>query len=433
MVWAISSALALLAIWALFNPFVGLIAVLAIIFVRPGELYPILDTIHVQRTFTLIVLLSFLVHQRRLAVPNVSKALLFLWGAMFCTVPFAFWQGGAFEHSVDFGKVIMYHLLILNLATNARRLRIVLITICVLVAWLGVWSTFLYYAGDYQVRMGIERAVGLNSFSDDPNALGITLVTALPLFLLFLRKDAGRIRWVMMPLTAICLWTVVLTGSRTSYIVFAVMALAYASLQKYRVPAIFAVLTLIAVLWVSMPEQYRGRIETVDNLQADGSYQGRVQVWGQAWEMFKSNPLTGIGVGEFVDVHGARTGHWLNVHSLYFQLLSEMGSLGFCAFVVFLTSVIRQNFLIRRQSRLIPQCPSWFQNYPRACNLALLGLLVAGYSSHSLGRDTWYLLAGLTAAAGLVAKAEMQSEKLPKEVESSVKHKGSAELSEVRV
>src|SRR5260370_4305393 len=224
MVWAVSAVLGVMAIWALFNPFVGLIGVLAIIFVRPGELYPILDAIHIQRTFTLLVLISCLVHERRMQVPKVSKALLIFWIAMFCTVPLAFWRAGAFQNSFDFGKVIMYHLLIVNLATTAKRFRIVLITICGLVAWMSAWSSYLYYAGEFQVRMGIQRAVGLNNQTNDPNALGITIVTTLPLFLLLCRTHADITLWVMIPLTAISLCTTLLTVSRTSSILFVALS-----------------------------------------------------------------------------------------------------------------------------------------------------------------------------------------------------------------
>ena len=431
MVWVISAILAILGGWALFNPFVGLIGVLLIVFVRPGELYPALDAIHIQRSFTLLVLVSFLVHQRRLQLPRVSKALLVLWGAMFCTVPLAFWPGGAFGNCVDFGKVIMYHLLIVNLATTMRRFRIVLITICGLVTWLAVWSSYLYYAGQFQVRMGIERAVGLNSRTDDPNALGITIVTALPLFLLFWRKEVGRLRWLMIPFTFLCVWTIVLTGSRTSYVVFAVLAIFYAFTQKYRVPMAAAMLVLLATLWFAMPDQYRARLETIDNLSADGSYQGRVEAWGNAWKMFLGNPLTGVGVGEFSDVHGATTGHWLNVHSLYFQLLSETGLIGTVAFALFLVAVFRQNGLIRRQIKRMRNCPKWFRDYPLACDLAFVGLLFTGYSAHNLGRDTWYFFAGLTAAAGLLARKELLALEKAPAPKSPAKADASAELAEV--
>jgi O-antigen ligase len=432
MVWAVSAVLGVMGIWALFNPFVGLIGVLAIIFVRPGELYPILDAIHIQRTFTLLVLISFLVHERRLQVPKVSKALLIFWIAMFCTVPLAFWRAGAFSNSFDFGKVIMYHLLIVNLATTAKRFRIVLITICGLVAWMAAWSSYLYYAGEFQVRMGIQRAVGLNSQTSDPNALGITLVTALPLLLLLWSKDAGRIRWLMIPLTAICLWTIVLTGSRTSYIVFVALAMVYALTHRYRVPMAIGTVVLLAAIWFTLPSQYRERIATVDNLSADDSYQGRVQSWSAAWEMFKHNPLTGVGVGEFSDAHGAMSKHWLNVHSLYFQLLSEMGLVGIFSFGAFLISVFRENRLIYRRAKRIPNCPVWFRQYPAACNLAFIGLLLTGYSSHNLGRDTWYFFAGLTAAAGLVAKRELHVAEQRKDSEVAVQVASPVGLAEVQ-
>ena len=432
MVWVVSAALGVLGVWALFNPFVGLIGVLAIIFVRPGELYPMLDAVHIQRSFTLLVLISFLVHERRLQIPRVSKALLIFWLAMFCTVPLAFWRAGAFENSFDFGKVIMYHLLIVNLATTARRFRIVLITICGLVAWLAAWSTYLYYAGAFQVRMGIQRAVGLNGQTNDPNALGITLVTALPLFLLLWRKDAGRIRWAMIPLTAICLWTVVLTGSRTSYIVFVALALAYALTQRYRIPATVGIVAMLVIIWFALPSQYRTRIETVDKLSSDDSYQGRLQSWRAAWEMFKHNPLTGVGVGEFSDAHGAMGGHWLNVHSLYFQVLSEMGIVGVLSFGAFLFAVFRENRLIRKRAKKIPRCPAWFWHYPTACNLAFVGLLLTGYSSHNLGRDTWYFFAGLTAAAGLVAKNEFLAAEKQRKSMAAVPSGSPVGLAEVR-
>src|SRR5260370_30557624 len=93
---------------------------------------------------------------------------------------------------------------------------------------------------------------------------------------------------------------------------------------------------LVSVIWFPLPSQYRARIATVDNLRADDSYRGRVQSWSAAWEMFKHNPLTGVGVGEFTDAHGAMAGHWLNLHSLSFQLLSRIGLLGILSFGAFL-------------------------------------------------------------------------------------------------
>jgi len=200
--------------------------------------------------------------------------------------------------------------------------------------------------------------------------------------------------------------------------------------QKHRVAAALAVLLVLGTLWLVLPEQYRGRLETVDNLNDDASYQGRVKAWGLAWDMFKQNPVTGVGVGNFAIVHGTSSGHWLNVHSLYFQLLSEMGLVGVISFAVFVGSVFRQNWLLLRQSKRIPNCPAWFRHYPLACNIAFLGLLLAGYSSHNLGRDTWYFLAALSAAAGLVVKRETAALERKNEDKATVSADSSVGLAE---
>ena len=406
MVVVVGLAILILAVWALFNPLMGLIGLLGILFVRPGELYPVFDAIHVERVFSVIAMLSFLFHERRLLVPNVSKSLLRFWGSLFCTVPLSFWPGGAFQASLDFGKTIIYHLLIVNLATTLRRFKTLVTCLCLFICWLAGSSFYLYYTGDFAFKMGVDRARGVNALSEDPNALGITVVTALPLFLLLLKKDAGPIRWVMMPLTAMCMWTVILTGSRASTFTFVLMAMAYAFTRKRPGLCFVGIIVFLAALWVVMPEQYHRRLETIQALSQDESYQGRVQAWEAAWQMFKNNPLTGVGPTMFSDARGAESGHWKNVHSLYLEIIAELGLVGTVAFAAFLISIFRENRRLTRQLKAIRACPSWFREFPTACNLSLIGLLIAGYSSHSLFRDTWYFMAGLTSAASLVAKIE---------------------------
>src|SRR5260370_30407374 len=110
----------------------------------------------------------------------------------------------------------------------------------------------------------------------------------------------------------------------------------------YRVPMGIGPVVLVAVIWLALPSQYRARIATVDHLSADDSYQGRIQSWSAAWEMFKHNPLTVVGVGEFTDAHGAMARHWLNVHSPYFHLLSQTGLVGIFSFRASLITLIRE-------------------------------------------------------------------------------------------
>ena len=406
MVGALIAALVVFAFCAIASPLIGLIGLLAVIFIRPGEIYPDLAPLHIERIVSIVVMLAFVARGNKIRFPRVTGTFLFFWATMFCSVPLSFWPGGAFQASLDFGKAVIYYLLIANLAITSSRLRTILIAFCAMTSWLAGQAFLEYQQGATRFTMGIDRAIGLNNMSNDPNALGITLVTTLPFLAIFCYRNAGRIRWLAIPLLGLCVWTIVLTGSRASYITLGLLAILYALSSKQRVAAVLAVVVLAGALWAVMPAQYQDRLKTVNDLAEDESYQGRVAAWHAAWDLFKSNPLTGVGATMFIDSRGAASGHWLNVHSLYFQVLAELGLLGTFAFGLFIFSIFQQNQRMRRELEKSRDHPQWLDSFPRACNLALMGLLVAGYSSHSLYRDTWYLLAGFSTAAMFVLRTE---------------------------
>jgi O-antigen ligase len=140
---------------------------------------------------------------------------------------------------------------------------------------------------------------------------------------------------------------------------------------------------------------------SVETRDQDLSYINRVYAWKAGWKMFEHNPLTGIGLFNFPDANGAKywpePGRkvWLQPHSLYVQTAAELGLVGIAAFGWFLWSLYQLNRKIRQNAK--GRYPKWVQYYPTACNFSLFVLLFTGYSSHSLYRSTWYLLAAMTA------------------------------------
>ena len=406
----LACAMVVLAGWTFLNPFVGLITLLGVDIIQPGELYPnLFGPLHVERVFVILVFLSFLIHHRRAVFPPPTKGLLFFWGTLLMTVPLAFWRGGALMTCVLFGRIVIYYFLIANLVNTPRRFRVVLLSLSAFVGWLAASSAFLYYQGQFKFTMGIERAVGLTTQSNDANALAITLLSTLPLMLLLWFKGSGKTRWIALGLTFLSLWTLILTGSRAAFFGLLMVTILFALTRRLRIVYALAIVFLAAPVWLLIPAQYKARYESVTNLQQDDSYEGRVRAWEAAWAMFKGNPLTGVGAGMFTSARGATSGHWLNVHSLYMQLLSETGIIGTIGFAVFVGSIFRQNQRLRRQLSRLTDRSTWLRFYPVACNFSLIALLITGYSSHSLFRETWYILAGLSAAAGLVAAKELRA------------------------
>lgn len=400
-----TAAILVIAVWALANPFIGLLGLLAVYFIRPGELYPLLAALHPERVLAILVLCSILLHRGKLVFPTVTKLCLLFWITLFCSVPLAIWRSDALLNAFDFAKILTYHLAIVSLVTTARRLRIFLATYALLIGWLAASSLYDYVYGVYYLAgEGIARAEGLTSAGGNPNELGLTMVASLPLVLVLIFPGAGRVRWLVVGVAAASIATVVLTGSRASFLalVFLIGVLALSS--KRRFGWLLVAVGFLVVLWVVTPPEYKQRYSSVTSLQHDESYQHRVLAWKAGWAMFKDNPLTGVGVGEFANASGMKYWpgqggrHWLNAHSLYVQVVAELGLLGAVTFAIFLIYLLRLNRSISQRLGELADCAGWLRLFPRACTASLLVLLFAGYSSHDLYRPTWYMLAALSAA-----------------------------------
>jgi hypothetical protein len=92
----------ILAVKGLSEPFFGLLALLTVYIVEPGELYPSLAVFHLERTLALLILVSFLMHGNKLRFPSITKKFLAFFGAMVVGIPLAFWPvffGGRVSHA----------------------------------------------------------------------------------------------------------------------------------------------------------------------------------------------------------------------------------------------------------------------------------------------------------------------------------------------
>jgi O-antigen ligase len=84
------------------------------------------------------------------------------------------------------------------------------------------------------------------------------------------------------------------------------------------------------------------------NDKEDGTRIERFHTWEIGWEMFKDKPIFGVGAGSFANtshLYEAKTswytGHEKSLsgraaHSLYFQVIPELGIIGICIFAYIL-------------------------------------------------------------------------------------------------
>jgi O-antigen ligase len=100
---------------------------------------------------------------------------------------------------------------------------------------------------------------------------------------------------------------------------------------------------VVLLVLVFAPEKYGDRLSSITNEKTveEGTAGERMFTWGIGWEMFLSNPIFGVGQGNFPwtvgDYLGGRTWQTRSLagraaHSLYFTLLPELGLVGVILF-----------------------------------------------------------------------------------------------------
>ncbi len=404
--------IAVLALRGISKPFFGLLGLVVVYVVQPGELYPNLAPLHLERTLAIFVLGSFFFNGAHFRFPRVTRWFLAFYGAMILAVPLAFWPGNSIAACISFGEIVVFHLLTVSLLTTEERIRQFLILMVALMGWMGGSSMLLYMQGVRTVAMGIERAGGLTSSGGDANSLGITLVTAMPLeFLLMTRGNGKWTRLLGLGVFLVSLCTIVSTGSRTAFFAFTLcVSLLILADWRRRLKFLPILVVVAPLLWLVIPQQYKVRYETVEHLENDDSYQNRVLSWEGGIRMFLHNPLTGVGADNYTDANGekywpGKPRHFLNAHSLFFKLIGELGIVGLITFGGYLFSLIKlnRNMLRKWKDRTHRTV---VQRFPLYCQISLGLLLFTGYSAHNLYRNTWFVLGAISGSVGMLREPE---------------------------
>jgi O-antigen ligase len=212
----------------------------------------------------------------------------------------------------------------------------------VVYAVLGVWVL---------THGGRGQGAFLGDENDAALALGVGFALCFPLRSVY-RTKAGR-SFASLAL-ALCVVGIVATMSRGGFIglVAALLAVALFSgrmLKTLSMTLLFAVLALPLV-----PDRYVTEVQSIDDPSESTRVQ-RMYMWRIGLQAYMSNPILGIGVGnyayrvadyektEFVqkaNIFG-RSFAGRSVHSTYFQVLPEVGTLGALIFVVMAWRVLR--------------------------------------------------------------------------------------------
>lgn len=211
---------------------------------------------------------------------------------------------------------------------------------------------FVKYAGVYSKQYsGLCYEV---SYAAIVCSIGIVIC-----FVEFLFAQKNKIKIINLLSIAIGYYAIILTGKRSIELtipaVLVVLYLIYAG-KKLSIKTIIVVLTMLVVFILTAPQIF----DVVENILSRGSGKGieltsRGSFWALALEMFKENPVIGLGLNSYdtrFNNSGIRSIYYdfAGAHNTYLQLLGETGVIGIIMYFSAIISTLKKGFFVSYQN-----------------------------------------------------------------------------------
>lgn len=327
---------------------------------RPQDYFRFLEPLHIGLAFMALSLLAIL-FSGRLAIRSLfsrreSKLYAVFFLIMVIGIPFAYHRRVAFEFvfqsfltNIVFYYSVLHHVDDLESWRRMQKL---------LMACAFFYGLFSILSGNFQ--QGRFFTYGQMY---DPNDIAFVLIALMPGSLFFLWKYRSRFSFTVAIIALFCGFTVILlSGSRGGLVSLAVFIVSILYLFRknigFRHVMILSVIVLVALFFIGEKINTE-RYMSLENLQNDyniTSEGGRLQIWKRGWDLFLSNPITGVGVTCFPMAIGYLREEmnvipkWQVAHNSYLQVMAETGIFGILVFFLLLFFCWR-NFKIVANSR----------------------------------------------------------------------------------
>jgi O-antigen ligase len=259
------------------------------------------------------------------------------------------------------------------------------------VAW--AWLLIMGYVAIFGILHGGQ---GPGAMLGDENDLALGCATAFPFaFYGFERLSGGR-QWLCGLIAALLVIAIVISFSRGGFIALVAVAVYCWLASRHKLRGLLVVAAAAGLLVIAAADEgrtgqsYMERVKSI--FQTDeGTAEGRRFLWAAARNMWKAHPVLGVGGGNFTFLVGQyqpadfdkpdyleRDWSGTVTHSIFFQVLSEHGSVGILLFAYIIWMTFRT---LRRLCRLARSAPGLPVDVRRDAELygGALGGAVTGY------------------------------------------------------
>jgi probable O-glycosylation ligase (exosortase A-associated) len=297
--------------------------------------------------------------------------------------------------------------------------------------------------GFYAVKGGIfavltggsSRVYGPpGGFIEDNNSLGLAIVMIVPLMLYLLSQIKQR-NWriAMIGAVGLSMLAILSTQSRGAFLAVSAMVM-WVWLKSSRKFAIGAVIALmVPVFWFAMPDKWHERMATITEYEQDGSAMGRINAWGFAYNVAQDRPMVGGGfrvfVPELFHEYAPVPEDFHDAHSIYFEVLGELGFVGLALFLLLGALSLRGAGDVERLTRNRDDL-AWANFLARMLQASLVGYATGGMFLGLAYWDLYYhlvvLIVVLREHVTKVLQTDMSGQQTPDPVASETEQRTNA-------
>ena len=288
---------------------------------------------------SILLFLSWLVYPNKKWNPQIVCFFLFL-GLMALGVPFAANITPAFWTTYNMAVLLLSFCIPLIHHTNSlQRITILINTIMVVFLYVGLYAIF-------NNGFGPQGAAG----AQDENYVSAAMAMAIPFayFSLFLAKSLLR-KLVLVGFLVVYVLAITVSFSRGGFLAMCAVVL-YCLLKSPRKLAGYIVAALlVGTITLSTTTKYWSEMSTITDT-SEGTANMRIDIWKIAIREYLDYPVFGVGPHNFAwniegrqteeqfDKYGRSLAGSIVPHSLYFELLAELGTVGVVIFGAILYS-----------------------------------------------------------------------------------------------
>ncbi|UCC38739.1 MAG: O-antigen ligase family protein [Candidatus Aminicenantes bacterium] len=213
-----------------------------------------------------------------------------------------------------------------------------------------ITCTIVCTYGILQIPSGLRVSAPFEGEEGEPNTFGGYLLIILCIAVgILLQNISRRLNITLLGLCVLISFPFLFTLSRASYFAIIFSFLTFIILSKRRVVLISGAAAIIIIVALLRPEAVFSRVKytfqqkethlkRIGNIYFDPSSSARIRQWDYAFQEWKKDPFLGRGVTGYPFIDGQ-----------YFQILPEVGLMGFLAFLWLLWAVFRNSLSIHNK------------------------------------------------------------------------------------